>query len=969
MNVPVYGENYRKINADLQMLKVFAQSAPNMTVNVNPGSYWINGNTFYEFAGGTTTAVVNPTVGAYWVAVILVGSAIQLVYGQSSADTPVFPTLPSKSVPLAALYIKASDTVITSDMIFDIRPIFAAGGYPEKHNDLANRDAVDCHPIEAISGLKDTLAGKVSTEAMAQAIRKCAAYDGTKSKVFTLNAAETGSPSSDVYINVARGNQPNAAIRYNETDNRWEFTDDGQSFKPFDSTIDIDPFNQDNYYVKADIDSKMVNVEKEIATKAEASVVANLSTTVANAATVDYVNNQFQNLYGKQAMDDIVAEIRKDVATMSAKANVSDVYTKTESDAALVLKANAADVYAKAAVDEAVNSRALASDVYKKSEIDDALKLKANVENVYDKDTTDKLLADKTSAPDVYKYVDAQLTANMAKKQDALAFVPESIDHKNVVNGYAGLDANGKILVDQLPDSAKQGTYIVDDETARKALTGLVSGDRAYETNTGDSYIFDGKEWKLVADADWANVKLDFANIDNKPVTLAGYGITDAAVKTEVDTALALKANAADVYAKADVDTAVKAKANAADVYTKTEVDTAFEKKANTGDSYMKAETDTALALKANSADVYAKTDADKLFAAKANSADVYTKTESDAALVLKANAADVYAKTDADAKFALADDVKKMYTNDTIDNNISLKANAADVYTKKEVDASLALKANVTDVYAKKDVDGELAKKANVSEVFTQSEITTKLADKVNTTDFTTFQDTVATTYATSAAVADKYALKTDVASTSGYTQAQADARFALSSDVSGKANSADVYTKTQSDAKYALATDVTNKANAADVYTKAEVDTAVNAKANTADVNSALDKKANTSTVYTKEESDAAYETQTAAKTALDLKANVADVYKKTEVDSALALKANVADVYTKAEVDTAVGAKAVKADVDSAIALKANTADVYAKADKLPGADIVLTSQDGTKFSISVSNDGVLTATKIA
>ena len=706
MNVPVYGESYRKINADLQMLKVFAQSAPNMTVNVNPGSYWINGNTFYEFAGGTTTAVVNPTVGAYWVAVVLVGSAIQLVYGQSSADTPVFPALPSKSVPLAALYIKTSDTVITSDMIFDIRPIFAAGGYPEKHNDLANRDAVDCHPIEAISGLKDTLAGKVSTEAMAQAISKCAAYDGTKSKVFTLNVAETGSPSSDVYINVARGNQPNAAIRYNETDNRWEFTDDGQSFKPFDSTIDIDPFNQDNYYVKADIDSKMVNVEKEIATKAEASVVANLSTTVANAATVDYVNNQFQNLYGKQAMDDIVAEVRKDVATMSAKANLSDVYTKAQVDASIATKANITDVYTKADVDTAVAAKANVADVYTKTDVDTALKGKANVETTYDKDTMDKLLADKTSAPDVYKYVDAQLSANMAKKQDLLGFVPENVSNKNAANGYAGLDANGKILVDQLPDSAKQGTYIVDDETARKALTGLVSGDRAYETNTGDSYIFDGKEWKLVADADWANVKLDFANIDNKPTTLAGYGIADAAVKTEVETELALKANSADVYAKADVDTAMKAKANVADVYAKTEVDTA-----------------------------------------------------------------------------------------------LATKANAADVYKKTEVDSALAL------------------------------------------------------------------------------------------------------------------------KANAADVYTKAEVDTVVGTKA------------------------------------------------VKADVDTALAAKADVSTTYTKTDVDTALAAKAVKADVDSAIALKANTADVYAKADKLPGADIVLTSPNGTKYSITVSDEGVLTATKIA
>jgi hypothetical protein len=808
MNVPVYGENYRKMNADLQMLKVTAQSAPNMTVNVNPGSYWINGNTFYEFAGGTTTAIVNPTVGAYWVAVILVGSAIQLVYGQSSADTPVFPTLPTKSVPLAAIYVKAADTVVTSDMVFDIRPIFAAGGYPEKHNDLANRDAAECHPIDAITGLKDALAGKVSTEAMAQAIGKCAAFDGTKAKSFTLNSAETGSPSSDVYINVARGNQPAAALRYNEADNRWEFTDDGQSYKPFDSTIDIDPFNQDNYYVKADIDSKLVNVEKEIATKAEANIVSNLATTVANAATVDYVNNQFQNLYSKQAMDDIVAEIRKDASLMTNKANVGDAYIKAETDKLLAAKANVGDSYLKAEEDTKFLAKANVGDAYTKLEDDALLAKKADVDLVYSKDAVDKLLADKTSAPDVYKYVEAQLEVEGEKKQDKLAFTPENVANKNVVNGYAGLDANGKILIDQLPDSAKQGTHIVEDETARKALTGLISGERAYEIKTGDSYIFDGTEWKLVADADWANVKLDFANIENRPTTLAGYGITDAAVKADVDAALGLKA------VKTDVETALGLKADVTSVYTKTDAD-------------------NLLALKANAANVYTKTDADALLKNKANTVDVYTKTESEQALALKANSADVYTQDAANKLLATKADTTEVYSKQAADDLLKLKENAGVAYTKAESDAALALKANVADVYKKSEVD-------------------TALAAKANTTD----------------------------------------------------------------------------------VYAKTDVDSALALKAVKADVDSALALKA-----------------------------------VKTDVDTALGLKANVADVYTKTEVDTAVAAKAVKADVNTALALKANTADVYAKADKLPGADIVLTSPNGTKYSITVSDAGALTATKIA
>lgn len=93
----------------------------------------------------------------------------------------------------------------------------------------------------------------------------------------------------------------------------------------------------------------------------------------------------------------------------------------------------------------------------------------------------------------------------------------ESIDNKGVANGYAGLDGNSKVPLSQLPDVSKQQTYVVLDTNTRNALTNLLSGDKAYETSTGDSYIWDGTQWLLLADADWANVSLDWTNIINKP--------------------------------------------------------------------------------------------------------------------------------------------------------------------------------------------------------------------------------------------------------------------------------------------------------------------------------------------------------------------------------------------------------------------------------------------------------------------
>jgi len=92
------------------------------------------------------------------------------------------------------------------------------------------------------------------------------------------------------------------------------------------------------------------------------------------------------------------------------------------------------------------------------------------------------------------------------------------------------LDSNGKIPLAVIPDIAKQQTYVVTDLTARNALTGLVSGDTCYLTSNGDSYIYNGSTWVLMADADWANISLDWTNIVGRP-TSSVANIDDAVTK------------------------------------------------------------------------------------------------------------------------------------------------------------------------------------------------------------------------------------------------------------------------------------------------------------------------------------------------------------------------------------------------------------------------------------------------------
>ncbi|NMB44467.1 MAG: hypothetical protein GX995_10100, partial [Clostridiales bacterium] len=100
---------------------------------------------------------------------------------------------------------------------------------------------------------------------------------------------------------------------------------------------------------------------------------------------------------------------------------------------------------------------------------------------------------------------------------NALGYTPENSSNKGVANGYAPLDSNIKIPLAILPDIAKQQTYVVDTIADRDILTGLIMGEKCYIVTTGDSYIWDGSKWQILAKADWENVNLQWTNILGKP--------------------------------------------------------------------------------------------------------------------------------------------------------------------------------------------------------------------------------------------------------------------------------------------------------------------------------------------------------------------------------------------------------------------------------------------------------------------
>ena len=296
---------------------------------------------------------------------------------------------------------------------------------------------------------------------------------------------------------------------------------------------------------------------------------------------------------------------------------------KYDNDAALINtalagKANVTDVYTKAEVNQKV------------SEVDMS-------DNIYTKDEINALMDDKADIKDVYKYTEAQISSMLADKtSEILGFTAENLDNKNQANGYAGLDANGKISVNLLPDTSRQQTFVVTDTPARLALTGLISGMRAFETETGDSYIYDGTKWVLVAAANWENVNLDWNNLTNIP-----ENVTNVYTKTESDekfapiqhthSALEITTDENHMFMTAEQARSLSGKADLNAVYEKDTADSLFVKKADF-DTLISTYTDTegmnsaiseAVNVKANVTDVYTKSDVNNLLADKADETEI----------------------------------------------------------------------------------------------------------------------------------------------------------------------------------------------------------------------------------------------------------------------------------------------------------------------------------------------------------
>jgi hypothetical protein len=344
---------------------------------------------------------------------------------------------------------------------------------------------------------------------------------------------------------------------------------------------------------------------------------------------------------------------------------------------------------------------------------------------------------------------------------------------------------------------------------------------------------------------------------------------------------------------------------------------------------------------------------------------------------------------SDADAstkgKIQLAGDLGGTAASPTVPG-LALKANASDVTS------ALSLKANAS------DVSNSLASKANTSDV------TSALADKENNSNKSTSTALGTSDILYPSQKAVKTYVDAQVASGAPDADASTKGKIQLTGDLGGTAASPTVpglalkapinnptFTGTVGglDKSMVGLGNIDNTSDANKPISSA-TQTALNLKANAADVSSELALKANASDVST---SLALKANSSDVTSALNLKANSADVTNEltlkanaSDVSTSLALKANTADVTSalnlkanSADVTSELSLKANASDVSTSLAAKANAADVTsALADKennsnkststaLGTSDILYPSQKAVKTYVDAQAPDANTSTK--
>lgn len=292
----------------------------------------------------------------------------------------------------------------------------------------------------------------------------------------------------------------------------------------------------------------------------------------------DYTTAEKEKLAGLSNYND--TDIKASIAT---KAEADSVYTKEEVNTELGKKADKTTVETLTTTVNGKADKATTisgygiTDAYTKTEVDakvaSVYKYKGSVANEAALPTEGQVVGDVYNLEDTGMNVAwtgegwdklgsvVDLTPYLTKEDAGKTYAAKA----TTLEGYGITDAYTKTAVDTELDkkvdkvTGKQ-LSTNDYTTAEKTkLTGIATGA---EVNKIDAVKVNGTALGITDKA----VNIDLSNYATKSTTLAGYGITNAYTKDEVNTELGKKANSSDVYTKTEVNDALANKLSNTDV-------------------------------------------------------------------------------------------------------------------------------------------------------------------------------------------------------------------------------------------------------------------------------------------------------------------------------------------------------------------------------------------------------------------
>ena len=825
---------------------------------------------------------------------------------------------------------------------------------------------------------------------------------------------------------------------YNVEDTGINYVWTGEEWDALGGSVDFT-----NYYTKGDVDSKLADKANtaDVYSKTvldpmlEAKVDSADLGTMAYAETTDYSTKTVADtLYAPISLSATVAG-KADKATTLEGYGITDAYTSSEVDAKLAEKASTADVEA---IEEVVPETASTSNMLvDAASLQSKLNAKADSETVSQIQSTLLTKADKSEIPSklpnpqsftlqmngtqvaTYDGSTAQ-TGNVVVNATTVPMsgedettVSEALALKaNTADVYTQTAADGKFALKtdvstisgKIPEEASTENKLVDKNAMNTALAG--------KANTSDLGTMASKNADDYSTTEEANALYAPASISttiegkaDKAETLAGYGITDAYTKSQVDTELGKKLDsttASSTYATQSsvstisgkipeaastdnllvdtnaMNTALAGKANKAEIYTKGEVDAkvssvykykgsvaneaALPKDSNTtGDVYNVEDTGMNYAWNGTAWDklggdidltsYLTKETAESTYAKKseiANKADkattlagygiedAYTKSHVDTELGKKLDsttASSTYATitTVNGIKESIpegASSDNQLVTSDTL-SEYSTKSVADTLYAAKSVESTVSSLSTKVDGKADKATTLE---GYGITDAYTSEEVDSKLSAKLDTATASSTYATVTTVNGIEEVIPEEASTENKLVDTNAMNTALADKADASDLGTMASKNADDYSTKAVADTLYAaksventvstLTTTVASKANSADVYTQTAADAKFALKTDVSTISGKIPEAAS---------ADNKLVDNTSMTSALALKANSADVYTKGDVDSKLSAKldsatatstyatittvnakADADDVYTKDEVDTALGKK---------------------------------------------------------